>query len=270
MQQNISGCRCGGRKVLPAFTLLLFLAACGDGGSGPDTRSGFQFQTSTPEQEGLDPTRLDGALREIEDSLPNVKSFLIVRNGKIVLEKYFNGNSASNISEIHSIAKTFVSTFIGLALDRGWIDSLDQPISTVLPEYFTDIDDPRKRRITIRQLSTMTSGIAFESNVNLSPNSPDWVQEILNAPLESTPVRDTCTTEAHGGNGPWWQSSSFFGSRIFLAIGYREQYIVVLPDLDIVVVIQSESAQPRGPIVDHLHLVPNFVVPSAMGVATGN
>jgi len=59
----------------------------------------------------------------------------------------------------------------------------------------------------------------------------------------------------------WWTSTRL-GTRAWIAAGFRHQYIVILPDRDAVVVIQSESVNLRGPVVDHYRILADFIAPS--------
>lgn len=90
-------------------------------------------------------------------------AFLVIRNDSILFEKYYNQYDANSIVPSFSVAKSFVSALVGIAVDEGKITSIHDPITKYLPE----LKDPGYSRITIEHLLQMRSGIRFnESYVN--------------------------------------------------------------------------------------------------------
>jgi CubicO group peptidase (beta-lactamase class C family) len=86
-------------------------------------------------------------------------AFLVIHDDTILYENYFNGYDAQSTHTSFSMAKSFVSALIGIAIDEGYIKSVDEPITTYLPELLRK--DSRFRNITIRHLLTMSSGIRY-------------------------------------------------------------------------------------------------------------
>lgn len=84
-------------------------------------------------------------------------AFLILRNDSIIFEKYFDGFDRQSILPSFSIAKSFISTMIAIALDEGVIQSIDQPVT----EFIKEFKNPGFSKITIRDLLNMQSGIKF-------------------------------------------------------------------------------------------------------------
>jgi hypothetical protein len=97
--------------------------------------------------------------KELHDSLSKLlqsletTAFLVVKNDSIVFEHYDDNYTDTTHSGSFSVAKSFVGTLIGIALDKGYIKSLDDPIANYLP-YFKD---GGKEKITIRHCLTMSS-----------------------------------------------------------------------------------------------------------------
>jgi CubicO group peptidase (beta-lactamase class C family) len=90
-------------------------------------------------------------------------AFLVIRNDSIVYEKYLNGYDSTSVVTSFSVAKSFVSTLVGIAVAEGAIKSVDEPITNYLPE----LRKPGFEKITIRHVLDMQSGIDFnESYVN--------------------------------------------------------------------------------------------------------
>lgn len=90
----------------------------------------------------------------------NTNSFIVIRNDKILFEKYYNGFSRDSIATSFSVAKSFLSVLIGMAIKDGYLGGVDEPIVKYLPELIDK--DARFRDITIRNLMTMTSGLRYE------------------------------------------------------------------------------------------------------------
>jgi len=114
---------------------------------------------ATPGSEGLSPTLL-AALGDDMSLSSTVRSMLVVRNGKLVYERYFNGAARRDARNIYSIEKSVVGLLTGIAIDRGEIESVDTPIAKLLPKALAD--EPGAQHVTVRELLTMSSGLATE------------------------------------------------------------------------------------------------------------
>jgi CubicO group peptidase (beta-lactamase class C family) len=125
----------------------------------PEDRT--DLPVSTPEAEGLDPMLVAEMFRDAE-ALPRLYSILVVKNGKLVAEKYFNDGGIDTPTLIQSAAKSIFSALVGLAKREGCLPDLDAGIVDFLPEIAGQITDPRKSRITIRHLLQMRSGLPWE------------------------------------------------------------------------------------------------------------
>ena len=90
-------------------------------------------------------------------------AYLIIKDDSIRHEEYWGGYSDTSHTSSFSMAKTFISILVGIAIEEGKIKSLDQSIGDFLPEY----KEGSKSKVTIRHLLTMSSGINFdESYIN--------------------------------------------------------------------------------------------------------
>lgn len=146
------------------------------------------WSTRPPGAYGFDRVRLASAFRAAA-SLPNLTSLVVARHGRVVGEAYWDGMSAERTVNIKSVSKSVLSALVGIALREGHIESLDEPVATYLPEYFDDGTDPRKRRITLRNLLTMRSGLETTSfgNYGAWVASRDWVGAALAQPVVDEP-----------------------------------------------------------------------------------
>jgi len=109
-------------------------------------------------------------------------AFIVLRNDTILYENYFNGFDEGSIFTSFSVAKSFVSTLVGLAISDGFIKSEEDKITEYLPELMKK--DTRFSQITIRDLLSMSSGLAyshdgFPSDDEFTYQSPDLRSAVL-------------------------------------------------------------------------------------------
>ncbi|WP_212981013.1 serine hydrolase domain-containing protein [Paenibacillus azoreducens] len=154
----------------------------------------MEWEQSTPEVEGMDASvleQLDHYMKQKRYRLVN--SVLVVKNGKIVLEKYYNKFNANSRNRIMSIWKSIISIAAGISLDQGWIKSLDEPVAAYLPEMAKGTH-PYHKHITIRHLLTMSSGIYWNGGVHYHcpmvvqmMRTKDWISHIADIDMEHVP-----------------------------------------------------------------------------------
>ncbi|HTQ54404.1 MAG TPA: serine hydrolase [Bryobacteraceae bacterium] len=114
---------------------------------------------SAPAAEGLDAAPLARMDAHIQARLPHVRSVLIARHGRLVFEKYYGDVSRDTLQNIQSMTKSISSALVGIALRKKDIRSLDDKVLDYLPAFQGIVTDERVKRITIRHLLTMSSGI---------------------------------------------------------------------------------------------------------------
>ncbi len=149
------------------------------------------WKTAIPEKQGMDSAKLLMADEFIQNRLPDAFSLLVVKNGYLVFEKYYSWGSREKYAEVHSVTKSFTSALIGIALDKGYLNSVDQKLVDFFPEYITDESDPMKKEISLRHLLTMSAGFKWN---DWGPSmrkwlyfSPDWVKSAIQLPQENNP-----------------------------------------------------------------------------------
>lgn len=120
-------------------------------------------------------------------------SIMIVKHGEVVLERWFNGQTAQTPHQMWSVSKTFTATAIGMAIDAGKLALTDKVIS-FFPDKVPAEPSENLQAMTVRDLLTMTCGhnsepqiSAFLSPDNQDDGSLDWVQAFLAWPVEHTP-----------------------------------------------------------------------------------
>lgn len=136
----------------------------------------------------LDSNLLEETFNKAEH-IPLLHSLLISQNGELLAEKYFNGANGIDPVNIKSASKSVLSALVGIALEKGYIESLDQTIIDFRPDYFDDQTDPLKKTITIRHLLNMSSGLNSTSSGNYPGwvASSNWVRNALNRPMVYQP-----------------------------------------------------------------------------------
>jgi CubicO group peptidase (beta-lactamase class C family) len=168
-EKNLTNWRQGSLLLITSVLLILLTLV----GCGPSTEeleavdytplSGDDWEVSTPEQEGLDPM-LVAALYHNAADVETINGLLVVKNGKLIAEDYFNGGSVNRKHRLQSVTKSYTSALVGLALQNGCLSSLDQKMIEFFPELADEIKDPRKKEITIREMLQMRAGYAWEES----------------------------------------------------------------------------------------------------------
>ena len=90
-------------------------------------------------------------------SYGNTAGIVVRKNGQTVYENYYNGYTASNTIHITSVTKSIVSALIGIAINQGYINSIDDKILTYFPDYKIPKVETSIQRITIKDMITMTA-----------------------------------------------------------------------------------------------------------------
>jgi CubicO group peptidase (beta-lactamase class C family) len=147
------------------------------------------WRSSTPEEQGMDSEKLAQIFEVITEQRLNIHSVLIIRNGYLVTEAYYHPFRSKNMHEVYSVTKSVVSALVGIALEKGFIESVHQPVLDFFPEQTIENDDAHKQAITLEHLLTMTSGLEWtegDTGRQLWQNI-DWAQFVLNRPMAVEP-----------------------------------------------------------------------------------
>ena len=199
--------------------------------------SGYEWQYSNPEGEGLNISKIKILSDEFRNGMHGyVDAFLLIKNGKIVHEEYYENDYAeltknlkseqskilsenygdaakpiynyfdpkwhpyykdTDLHTIQSVSKSVTSALIGIAIERGEINGLNEKIAQYFPNHSSQFIDPLKSKITIEDLLTMTAGIKWDesshaytnpmNNAASMENSNNWIDYILSLPMEYKP-----------------------------------------------------------------------------------
>lgn len=77
----------------------------------------------------------------------NTAGITVVKNGDFIYEKYFGNCDAENFIHVFSVTKSVISALIGIALDKGYIKSLDQKVLEFFPDYQVKEKKKRSKRL---------------------------------------------------------------------------------------------------------------------------
>ncbi|HKZ26164.1 MAG TPA: serine hydrolase, partial [Acidimicrobiia bacterium] len=148
-----------------------------------------EWETAAPGDVGLDEAVLEEAAANAALS-GDIASLLVVRDGKLVFERYFNGSDASQANNVHSLSKSILSLLTGLAIDDGTLE-LDSTIGELLPsELVGEHGD-----LTVENLLTMSGGLElseqdeahYEWEPSDEPGEPSFVRAVLERPSVTPP-----------------------------------------------------------------------------------
>jgi CubicO group peptidase (beta-lactamase class C family) len=181
--------------VTSMILALSILAACG----GPSTEDlqavdyaplvREDWQNSTPEAQGLDPMSV-ARMYYRANQLDTIYGLLVVKDGYLVAEDYFNTGSIDELSKRASVTKSYTSALMGIALDNGYIESIDQKMLDFFPDIAGQITDPRKEQITIRDMLKMEAGYPWEEASAAAWEalwSREYLSVIASLPLSADP-----------------------------------------------------------------------------------
>ncbi len=163
----------------------------------PDYWPTESWRTSTPEEQGFDSVQLAAGLQDLRDRGVPIHSLLIIRNGYVVLDAYFEPYDGSWVHDLSSVTKSVTTTLIGIAASQGKLQ-LDQPIVSFFPDRTIANLDTRKQQITVRQLTGNVSGLQSgcaagdEETLNLMRAQPDWIQASLDRKVVRQPGSNFC------------------------------------------------------------------------------
>ncbi len=151
-----------------------------------------RWRASTPEEQGIDSSKLADALDYISQHEVNIHSLVIIRNGYLVLDANFFPYDGRTLHDVASVTKSVTSTLIGVAIKQGKIDSVAEPVTRIFSTTAQADKDTRKERMTIASLLSMTSGLHCEykeSELTLRQmkESSNWTNYMLNLPMADEP-----------------------------------------------------------------------------------
>ena len=183
--------------VIILLPLLLMTLSCmpkKTQATGAAARIETSWPVSSREAQGIDSGLLLEMLEDIREQHLGVHSVQIARNGVLVLDAYLPPFEEGERHNIYSCTKSIMSILIGIALDKGYIESLDQRVLDFFPERAVENLTEEKERLTLRHLLTMSTGLDSRDSylyrwagLTRMRTSNDWVGHILDLPMAAEP-----------------------------------------------------------------------------------
>ncbi|MGX9965781.1 serine hydrolase domain-containing protein [Roseomonas sp. F4] len=120
---------------------------------------------------------------------PGLRSLIVAQNGTAVAERVFRGSALDRPTNVKSASKTILAMLAGIAIDRGVLRGLDQPVAPILGSRIPRDADPAVRDITLSHLLSMQAGLEPTSGANYGRwvSSRDWVAFALSRPMVDEP-----------------------------------------------------------------------------------
>ena len=122
----------------------------------------LSFEKVDPIVGGIQEEKLVEMDKVIPVLYKNLNGIIVIRSNKTVFERYYNGYQKEDTCHIASVTKSILSALIGIAVDQGYIKSLDQKVLDFFPDYVCHPSEVVKKSITIRHLLTMRAPYLFK------------------------------------------------------------------------------------------------------------
>lgn len=138
----------------------------------------------------------EGKIRELnrliaEKLYKDITSIVVIKNGKLLIEEYFNGATRDTLHNTRSVGKSFASTMMGIAIGEGYIKSENQTLKDFYDLSKFANNSPKKESVTLKSLLTMSSGFNGNDDDENSPGNEekmyptaDWVKFALDLPMD--------------------------------------------------------------------------------------
>ena len=154
------------------------------------------WEHASPESQGMDSNVLVEMLKSIENEEIGIEALVVVRNGVVVLDATVFPFSIFPDARhnVYSCTKSVLSILIGIAIDEGYIEGVNQPVLTFFPEKSVANIDAHKEAMTLEHLLSMTAGLNCRDSylyrwdgLYQMRSSPDWAQFMLDLPMVEEP-----------------------------------------------------------------------------------
>ena len=190
------------RTVTRRVLIPLLLVACSSTPVEPVPQDGATYwpaaswRRATPAQVGLDPQKIGRLVERLRgNQVPSMHSLLVVRQGYLAVEEYFNGSSAGAIHTLQSVTKSVTSLLLGIAVGQGTVPDIGRKVTSFFPEY-SDLHnlDSRKQAMTLRDILTMRTGLDWSEDPyegsplqQLNAQQTEWIRFVLDWPMREQP-----------------------------------------------------------------------------------
>ena len=152
------------------------------------------WQSSTPEEQGMDSEKLAKLFDYIQEQNLNINSVTIIRNGYLVADAAIYPFDIDSKHNLMSVTKSVISALIGIAIDQGFIEGVNQPVLSFFPDREVANIDADKEAMTLEDVLMMATGLECRDSwryrwrgLERMMQSDDWVQHVLDLPMLEAP-----------------------------------------------------------------------------------
>jgi CubicO group peptidase (beta-lactamase class C family) len=119
----------------------------------------------------------------------NLHALIVAQNGTVLTEHAFRGPALDRPVNIKSASKTVLSALVGIAIDKGVLQGVDQPVAPILKGSIPEGADERINQVSVGHLLSMRAGLERTSGRNYGAwiSSPHWVRYVLSRPFVDEP-----------------------------------------------------------------------------------
>ncbi len=118
--------------------------------------------------------------KTINNDHSNIAGIIVLKNGKTLYENYFNECTATSSIHVYSVTKSIISILVGIAIDKGYIKSINQKVLEFFPDYTVKRGEKTIQSVTLENLLTMTAPYKYKSAPYTKYfTSDDWVKAAL-------------------------------------------------------------------------------------------
>lgn len=157
--------------------------------------SGASWTINTHTSIPLDTALLANLLQKLTVERHEIDGFVLAKNDQILVESYFNGFQDTTVHDLRSVTKSIISLLLGIAVDQGFIQDVNDPIYKYLNQFGSIKNlDPLKNIITIKHLLTMSGGLdcndwdkKSKGQEDKAYRQKDWIQYTLDLPMIHPP-----------------------------------------------------------------------------------
>ena len=119
----------------------------------------------------------------------------------VVLDTYMHPYTAETRHQVYSVTKSFLSALVGIAIEQGYIESIDQPVVEFFPDWEIANLNENKQAMTLGDLLTMSAGLQWSGSVEDYESmvaSEHWGKHVLDLPIVSTPGAEFVYSDGAG------------------------------------------------------------------------
>ncbi len=184
------------KKIILLFGVLYFSCSNNqDVGSYQLNQQNLELPTTSLEEAGFKKDSIENIINLIHETPhKDLRGLVVIKDGHIVIEEYFNTFWRNSINDIRSAGKSVTALLLGIAIKEGLIKNIDQNVYSLFSKIKNPSINEEYKKIKLKHLLDMSSGLDADSD---DPSSigqagnwiakDDWKEYLLNVPLKSDP-----------------------------------------------------------------------------------